>query len=213
MNKLFLFFFLTCFTFLTAQVEVVNGTDVISNENNGNEKNIVKFDYMRATLNGDFCVAYERAIGPFFSIEGGVGLTYYNFADALYLTMLDENYWDIMGLSNRFNYSINAGIRFYLMEKYMEGLYINPKYRIVNYKYINKEVSYSASQLTRFNDYGLAIGYNHFLGQAFFDYYIGGGLRQIQSNIESNQTGTTINTISNRNVPLILLGCRVGIAF
>lgn len=183
------------------------------------EKNILRFHYWRASVNGDATISYERYIAKYLSIEIGVGMTYRSYIDPLYLYIFDadfSDYGEYFDAKTKINYSFMAGVRFYLKEEFMEGVYLNPSYRNVNYKienagYLSREKS---DYKVAYNDISLTVGYNHFLGKAFLDYFGGLGVRHAHINKKrTNQFNQSYETNENKIIPLLLIGMRVGLAF
>lgn len=199
--------------FISAQSQLsIDGNEVtLKIDPKTQDKNILRFHYWRASINGDASISYERVLGKRLSLEIGAGLTYRTYVDPIYFLVFDFDYPDMFFYKFKFNYSYNAGVRLYLKKDFMEGLYLNPFYRQVNYKLVNDGTGTVDSYKFMFNDLNLSIGYNHILGKAFLDYFGGIGVRHAHSSAKYPNDDTP--RTEGRFLPLLLMGMRIGFTF
>lgn len=173
-------------------------------------KNIVKLNYLRASLNGNAVFSYERYLTPLLSLEIEGGLTYYNLFGMMVGNISDEpSYFDS---GYKFGFSAGAGLRIYPKKDEMEGFYINPAYRLLNYNH--KDAGNSSIDIKRYlHDVCLIVGLQKHYSRWTLEYYLGSGVRFSQLGYTSVQQPLQEEVKINKILPLLLIGARIGYNF
>lgn len=215
MKKLFLLINCTLFACNIMSQTITDGTKVtLEYDPSKQDKNIIRFHYFRAALNGDATISYERYLLKYTSIEFGAGITYSSIVDLAYYRIFDIEYPSFHQLKRKISYSFMTGVRIYLKKEFMEGLYLNPFYRQLNYKFRNSDSDSYTKYNILLNDLGLSIGYNQFFGNAHFDFFTGIGMRHAHVNTEFDRYPKDMGKINQNKVfPLLLMGVRFGMSF
>jgi hypothetical protein len=172
-------------------------------------KNIVKFNYLRAALNGNACFSYERYVSPLISVELEGGLTYYNLFGMIAGNMRDSKTYIDVGY--KFGYSAGVGVRFYPKKNEMEGLYIQPGYRFLQYKHLDKG-SFIDIKRQLHDNYAI-LGYQIHAKRFSFEYYIGSGVRFSKLSYMEKQNTIEIKQKRSQLQPLLLTGFKIGYFF
>ncbi|MFT4970447.1 MAG: hypothetical protein ACI9O4_002205 [Chitinophagales bacterium] len=175
------------------------------------QKNILKLNYLRASLNGNAVLSYERYLTPLLSLETHVGTSYWDLVSNFYYGI----FVDDLDIDKRFKlgYSLGVGIRIYPKRDEMDGFYINPMYRYLRYNFGQK--TDHSNVYDRFHTHDILgnVGYQLILRRWTLDYYIGLGVRFVNRKQQSLNNPFTVTESANYVLPMLPIGFRLGYSF
>lgn len=208
-----IFFFSICLTSLFGQTDSSGIAHYFEEAENRvvSQKNIVKLNYLRAALNGNAVISYERYLTPVMSLETHFGMTYWDLVRNVQYGIFAKDL--NTDKSFKIGYSLGVGIRLYPKKDEMDGFYINPMYRYLRYNFGEK--SDSSLEFDRFHTQDVLVnaGYQFVLNRWVLDYYLGLGLRFVTRQNQQLENNSLVTYGTNAIIPMFPFGFRLGYIF
>ena len=186
--------------------------------------NIIKFSFL-GPFRGDYALLYERRITPWFSIQGGLGVT---VRDKVY-EKFTSGIFNSPQFKSSAGISAKLGMRFYpISDGWMSGIFISPDFVYREYNLNANLTQYdtqnnASPQKLRcgytFMEYRLLLGqsYDFIFRNLYLEYYVGLVFRETSEYVPQYQNNTQgayyTRTTEYRFQPGIAFNASIGYAF